>query len=64
MNKIIVFSKLSQLNAKSDPEIGHVNEQDSFNRLYINGTAHFKKRKLLFEYKHLLLLRDIWWSKF
>ncbi len=29
-----------------------------------NGTAHFKKCKQLFEYKHLLLLRDIWWSKF
>jgi hypothetical protein len=29
-----------------------------------NGTAHFKKFKQLFEYKHLLLLRDIWWSKF
>ncbi len=29
-----------------------------------NGTAHFKKGKQLFEYHHLLLLRDIWWSKF
>ncbi len=29
-----------------------------------NGTAHFKKCKQLFEYKHILLLRDIWWSKF
>jgi hypothetical protein len=29
-----------------------------------NGTAHFKKCKQLFEYKHLLLLRDIYWSKF
>ncbi len=28
-----------------------------------NGTAHFKKCKQLFEYKHLLLLRDIWWLK-
>jgi hypothetical protein len=28
-----------------------------------NGTAHFKKCKQLFEYQHLLLLRDIWWSK-
>ncbi len=24
-----------------------------------NGTAHFKKCKQLFEYQHLLLLRDI-----
>jgi len=31
---------------------------------YNNGTAHFKKCTQLFEYEHLLLLRDIWWSKF
>jgi hypothetical protein len=24
----------------------------------------FKKYKQMFEYQHLLLLRDIWWSKF
>jgi len=30
----------------------------------LNGTAHFEKYKQLFEYQHLLLLRDIWWSKF
>ncbi len=30
----------------------------------INGTACFKKCKQLFEYEHLLLLRDMWWSKF
>jgi hypothetical protein len=29
-----------------------------------NGTAQFKQCKQLFEYQHLLLLRDIWWSKF
>jgi hypothetical protein len=29
-----------------------------------NGTARFKKCKQFFKYKHLLLLRDIWWSKF
>jgi hypothetical protein len=29
-----------------------------------NGTPHFKKSKQLFEYQHLLLLRDIWCSKF
>jgi hypothetical protein len=28
-----------------------------------NGTTHFKNCKQLFEYKHLLLLSDIWWSK-
>ncbi len=26
-----------------------------------NGTAHFQKCQQLFEYQHLLLLRDIWW---
>jgi hypothetical protein len=30
----------------------------------MNGTAHFVKCKQLFEYQHLLLLRDIWWPKF
>jgi hypothetical protein len=30
----------------------------------MNGTVHFKKCKQLFEYQHLLLLRDIWWSKY
>ncbi len=29
-----------------------------------NGTVHFKNGKLMFEYQHLLLLRDIWWSMF
>ncbi len=29
-----------------------------------NGTARFEKCKQLFEYQHLLLLGDIWWSKF
>jgi hypothetical protein len=29
-----------------------------------NGRAHFKKFKQLFKYKHLLLLIEIWWSKF
>ncbi len=28
-----------------------------------NGTLHFLKWKQLLEYQHLLLLRDIWWSK-
>jgi hypothetical protein len=28
-----------------------------------NGTACFKKCKHLFEYQHLLLLTEIWWSK-
>jgi len=31
---------------------------------HLNGTGHFKKCKQLFEYQHLLLLIDIWWSKF
>jgi hypothetical protein len=30
----------------------------------LNGTGRFKKYKQLPKYKHLLLLRDIWWSKF
>jgi hypothetical protein len=29
-----------------------------------SATGHFKKCKQLFKYQHLLLLRDIWWSKF
>jgi hypothetical protein len=29
-----------------------------------NGTARFKKCKQLFEYQHLLVLRDIRWSNF
>jgi hypothetical protein len=29
-----------------------------------NGTVRLKKCEQLFEYQHLLLLRDIWWSKF
>ncbi len=29
-----------------------------------NGIANFKKYKQLFEYHHLLWLRDIWWSRF
>ncbi len=35
----------------------------SMNELWANGIAHFKKCKQLFEYRHLLLLRDIWLSK-
>ena len=29
-----------------------------------NGTVRFKKCKQNFEYQHVLLLRDIWGSKF
>jgi hypothetical protein len=29
-----------------------------------NGTVRIKKFKQLFENQHLLLLRNIWWSKF
>ncbi len=28
-----------------------------------NGTAFFKNCKQLFKFQHLLLLRDVWWSK-
>ncbi len=28
-----------------------------------NGTASFEKCKQLFEYQHLLLLKDIWWPE-
>ncbi len=31
--------------------------------LCVNGTARFKRCKQLFENQHLLLIRDIWWSK-
>ncbi len=37
--------------------------EDSEQR-FDKGTAHFKKCKQLFEYQHLRLLRDIWWTKF
>jgi hypothetical protein len=30
----------------------------------MNGTARFKKSEQEFEYQHLLLLQDIWWSKY
>jgi len=30
----------------------------------LNGTAQINKCKPLFEYQHLSLLRDFWWSKF
>jgi hypothetical protein len=32
--------------------------------LTFNGTAQLKNCKQLFEYQHILLLRNIWWSKF
>ncbi len=32
--------------------------------IFFNGTARFKKCKELLEYQYLLILRDIWWSKF
>jgi hypothetical protein len=35
-----------------------------FTHVTYNGTTHFKKCKQLFQYQHLLLLRDIWLSKF
>ncbi len=33
-------------------------------KVILNGRTHFKQCKQLLEYKHFLLLRDIWWSKF
>jgi hypothetical protein len=29
----------------------------------MNGAVRFEKCKQMFEYQHLLLLRDIWWSQ-
>jgi hypothetical protein len=37
------------------------NEND---KILNNRTTHFSKYKQLFEYQHLLLLWDIWWSEF
>jgi hypothetical protein len=37
---------------------------DDGNNLGAYGMVRFKKCKHLFEYQYLLLLRDIWWSKF
>ncbi len=36
----------------------------AFSKMGFNGAVCFKKCKQLFEYQHLLLLRDVWWSKF
>jgi hypothetical protein len=33
-------------------------------QIFLNGTVRFKKWKKMFEYQHLLLLRDICWSNF
>jgi hypothetical protein len=52
---------------KAGANSGHTtNLKQTILRLSIsmNGTARFKKCKQLFEYKHILLPRDIWWSKF
>ncbi len=40
--------------------------QSCFNKVghLVNGTAHFKNCKQLFEYQHLLLIKDNCWSKF
>jgi len=37
-----------------------VGQNMSTSNVPVYGTVHFKKYKLLFEYQHLLLLRDIW----
>jgi hypothetical protein len=42
------------------PSAGPLEGQTSPDTTYFNGTARFKKCKQLFEYQHLLLLRDIW----
>ena len=34
------------------------------NKVICNGKARFRKCKQFFEYQRLILLRDIWWSKF
>jgi hypothetical protein len=36
-------------------------KQFIFLDVYGHGAAHLKKCKQMFEYQHLLLLRDIWW---
>ena len=41
----------------------HLNVVHFFNT-GVNGTVCFKNCKQLFEYQHLLLLKDTWWSKF
>jgi hypothetical protein len=55
-NEIFAPSLLPRV-AEPQPVIGKLN-------LDKNGTPRFKKNEQLFEYKHLLLLRDTWWSKF
>jgi hypothetical protein len=48
-------------------QAGWANEQSMYSLMsmaLVNGRVHVKKHKQLFEYKHLLLLKDIWWSKF
>jgi hypothetical protein len=36
----------------------------TYDETIVNGTAQFKNCKKMFEYQHILLLRDIWWPKF
>jgi hypothetical protein len=40
-------------------KVNNINVCKTKNKGSGNGTAHFKKCKQLFEYQHLLLLRDI-----
>jgi hypothetical protein len=47
------------MNSGTTPEIRSINRMTN-----ANGAARFKKCKQFFDYQHLLLLRDIWWSKF
>jgi hypothetical protein len=57
----------------TEPSLCHVGKKRRFGisgifeiflKYKANGKAHLKNCKQLFEYQHLLLHRDIWWSKF
>ncbi len=56
------FSENGQVLLQFSFERGLIAELLEFEpiRMTRYGTARFKKHKQLFEYKHLLLLRDIW----
>ncbi len=56
LKKFVLFKRMGQ---KSN--IAHAWKATPTKR---NGTARFKNSKQMFWYQHLLLLRDIWWSKF
>jgi hypothetical protein len=58
---LTISFRLGRLGWQNRPMSSMVN---SMSLPIINGTARFNKCKQLFEYQHLPLLRDIWWSKF